>query len=77
LKYINENEVPLQHRKGKDWDNLFKNIPKGKALVIATPSPMAVRRALYRRQKMGKFKHLTCIQRGKVTYILNSKGKEE
>ena len=75
MTYVDESEVPLPHRKGKEWDELFKNIPKGKALVITEPTPMAVRHALYRRQKRGQFKDFICVERNGVAYVVNPKEK--
>ncbi|TET28302.1 MAG: hypothetical protein E3J73_01115 [Candidatus Bathyarchaeum sp.] len=71
-KYIDESEVPLSHRKGR-WDEAFKSIPEGKALVIKDVTIPAVRHALRRRQKIGQFKNLILISREKVAYVVNPK----
>jgi hypothetical protein len=79
MEFISADKVP--YTKKTKWDEIFASIPKGQALVIheAEVRPEAVRTALSRRQKKGKFKNLKMIYReinGEIkSYIINTDKK--
>lgn len=77
LERIPVSEVP--YKKQTKWDEVFKSIVKGEAIVIPEELalPTSVRQALTRRQKRGQFNHLQIISRGqkgqRKTYIIYPK----
>lgn len=66
-----------------NWETFFKNVPKGKAIVVLKTqiSPTTVRSALKRFQDKGQFKNLYSTTRkveGKaVTYVVNPSEEPE
>ena len=75
MELIPIEEVP--YKKETKWDELFKAIPKGQALVLREPDVNAdgAAGALQRRKKRGQYKNLSVIVRGpkgkRVVYITN------
>jgi hypothetical protein len=75
LKFIPVNEVPI--KKVTKWDELFKKVPTGQALVLneAETNIESATSALRRRQRRGQFKHLRAVTKGRkgkrIAYIMN------
>ena len=77
--YLNEEDVPTAIRKTFDWENVFREIPIGKARLIGEDEAhyTTVRQALNRLQKLGKFKNYFIKTRKegnqRVSYVVNPK----
>jgi len=71
LEIIDENEVPPRKNIGK-WRDIFKQIPKGKALVLEGVSRGAPANCLRQMQKKGDFPNYYVTQRNNRVYVVNS-----
>jgi hypothetical protein len=75
FKFIPISQVPI--RKTTKWDDIFKKIPPGQALVFTEKevSVESVAATLRRRHKEGKFKNYRAVIKGaepdRVVYVMN------
>ena len=77
-EFIPASQVPEARRIPSEWDEIFKGIPKGQALVLHEPEIHSgtVREALRARQRHGKFKNIRVSTRGAkgkaAIYVINT-----
>lgn len=74
LEFIPENEVPAPRATISSWMEIFKQIPKGEALIIKNTvrHPNTVRTALKKLQKNGLFSNLVVRVREDKAFIIHS-----
>jgi hypothetical protein len=78
LEFIPVNQVPTTRATQSPWEDIFKQIPAGQALILHEPDVNSgtVRAALVRKQRHNKFKNLQLVTKGKhgtaTIYIKNN-----